>query len=86
MVALNRVVALAMVEGAQAGLDALAAACAAHPALAQHHRLDSVRAHLLEMRGDPEAARVAYLRAAARTLSLPEQGYLRAQAARLGDR
>ncbi|MEV0978199.1 sigma-70 family RNA polymerase sigma factor [Streptomyces sp. NPDC049915] len=79
---LNRAVAVAMVHGAKAGLaelDALASE------LTTGHRLDSVRAHLLERAGDPEAARAAYESAAAKTLSLPEQRYLRARAARLGD-
>jgi RNA polymerase sigma factor (sigma-70 family) len=79
---LNRAVAVAMVHGPKAGLaelDALA------PELTTGHRLDSVRAHLLERAGDPEAARAAYESAAAKTLSLPEQRYLRARAARLGD-
>ncbi|MFF2654546.1 RNA polymerase sigma factor [Streptomyces sp. NPDC058045] len=79
---LNRAVAIAMVHGPKAGLaelDALA------PELITGHRLDSVRAHLLERAGDPEAARAAYESAAAKTLSLPEQRYLRARAARLGD-
>ncbi|WP_225630958.1 RNA polymerase sigma factor [Streptomyces solaniscabiei] len=79
---LNRAVAIAMVHGPEAGLaelDALA------PELSTGHRLDAVRAHLLERAGDPEAARAAYESAAAKTLSLPEQRYLRARAARLGD-
>lgn len=79
---LNRAVAIAMVHGPKAGLaelDALA------PELTTGHRLDSVRAHLLERAGDPKAARAAYESAAAKTLSLPEQRYLRARAARLGD-
>ncbi|MER6849701.1 sigma-70 family RNA polymerase sigma factor [Streptomyces flaveolus] len=79
---LNRAVAIAMVHGPKAGLaelDALA------PQLTTGHRLDSVRAHLLERAGDPEAARAAYESAAAKTLSLPEQRYLRARAARLDD-
>lgn len=79
---LNRAVAVGMVHGPAAGLaelDALA------PELTTGHRLDSVRAHFLERAGDPEAARAAYESAAAKTLSLPEQRYLRARAARLGD-
>ena len=51
--------------------------------LAGHHRLDAVRAHLLEKAGDPEAARAAYGTAAARTFSIPEARYLQARAARL---
>jgi RNA polymerase sigma factor (sigma-70 family) len=82
MVELNRIVAVAMVHGPQAGLRQLAAA-EADPALAGHHRLAAVRAHLLELAGDREAAHAAYLLAARRTLSLPEQRYLRSRAARL---
>jgi len=45
--------------------------------------LDAVRGHLLEMAGDVDASREAYLRAARGTTSLPEQRYLEARAARL---
>ena len=82
MVALNRVVAVAMVHGAETGLQQLAAAETDH-ALTGHHRVDAVRAHLLEMMGDREAAREAYLVAARRTLSVPEQHYLNSRAATL---
>jgi predicted RNA polymerase sigma factor len=51
--------------------------------MAGHHRLDAVRAHLLELAGDREGARVAYRQAARRTLSLAEQRYLESRAARL---
>ena len=57
--------------------------CSDGPALAGHHRVDAVRAHLLEMAGDVEAARADYRRAARRTLSIPEQRYLESRAARL---
>jgi predicted RNA polymerase sigma factor len=53
--------------------------------LAGHHRLDAVRAHLLELAGDPQAAIAHYRRAAGRTASLPERNYLMTQAARLGE-
>jgi predicted RNA polymerase sigma factor len=82
MVTLNRVVALAEVDGPPAALRALEKA-AAEPALADHHRVAAVRAHLLEMAGDLAEARDEYRRAARRTLSLPEQRYLEARAARL---
>ena len=52
-------------------------------ALAGHHRADAVRAHLLDMAGDREAARASYRLAARRTLSIPEQRYLGSRAARL---
>jgi RNA polymerase sigma factor (sigma-70 family) len=83
MVTLNRIVAIAMVHGPQAGLELLAATEArADPALAGHHRVDSVRAHLLDMAGDETAARAHYRLAARRTLSIPEQRYLESRAAR----
>jgi RNA polymerase sigma factor (sigma-70 family) len=82
IVTLNRIVAQAMVDGPQVALAALDKA-ATDPILADHHRLAAVRAHLLEMAGDPEAAREHYRRAARRTLSLPEQRYLESRAARL---
>jgi predicted RNA polymerase sigma factor len=82
MVTLNRIVAVAMVHGPAAGLDQLAAA-ERDAALAGHHRVDAVRAHLLEMAGDREAARAAYRVAARRTLSIPEQRYLESRAERL---
>lgn len=82
MVTLNRIVALAMVRGPQAGLHELARA-EEDPALAQHYRVDAVRAHLLEIAGDGEAARDGYRRAARRTLSIPERRYLESRAARV---
>jgi RNA polymerase sigma factor (sigma-70 family) len=82
IVTLTRVVAVAMVHGPEAGLGQLAAA-EADPALAGHHRVDAVRAHLLELAGDHEAAHAAYRLAARRTLSLAEQRYLQSRAARL---
>jgi RNA polymerase sigma factor (sigma-70 family) len=82
MVTLSRVVAFAMVHGPRAGLEELAGAVA-DPALAGHHRVDSVRAHLLELAGDRDEARTLYRRAARRTLSIPEQRYLEARAERL---
>jgi RNA polymerase sigma factor (sigma-70 family) len=81
MVTLNRVVALAMVSGPHAGLDLLTS-LDTDEQLAGHHRVDAVRAHLLDMAGDPDAARAAYQEAARKTTSVPEQRYLRARAAR----
>jgi RNA polymerase sigma factor (sigma-70 family) len=83
MVTLNRIVALAMVEGPREGLARLADA-EAEPALAGHHRVEAVRAHLLDLAGDHGAARDAYARAARRTLSIPEQRYLESRVHRLG--
>lgn len=82
MVALNRAVALAMVEGPEAGLDALDA-LSVDDRVNASHRLESVRSHLLEMNGDTEAARNAYVDAARRAVSIPERRYLISRAARL---
>ncbi|MPZ61203.1 MAG: sigma-70 family RNA polymerase sigma factor [Propionibacteriales bacterium] len=83
MVTLNRIVAVAMTHGPERGLRELAAA-ETDDALSGHHRVHAVRAHLLEMTGDREAARDAYVLAARRTLSVPEQRYLESRAATLG--
>jgi RNA polymerase sigma factor (sigma-70 family) len=82
MVTLNHAVAVAMVHGPRAGLDLLET-LSGDSRLAEHHRLEAVRAHLLEMTGDTPAAHAAYLLAAQRTTSLPEQRYLEGKAARL---
>ena len=79
MVALNRIVAHAMVHGPLPALAHLAAA-EADPALAGHHRVHAVRAHLLDLAGDHQAAREHYLTAARTTLSLPERRHLEAKA------
>src|SRR5690606_519136 len=50
MVTLNRAVAVAMVQGPEAGL-AMLEPLDADPRMARHHRLASVRAHLLEQIG-----------------------------------
>jgi predicted RNA polymerase sigma factor len=81
MVTLNRIVAVAMVDGPAIALDQLDAA-AKDPALAGHYRVDAVRAHLLDRAGDHDSAREHYRRAAQRTLSLPEQQYLQSRANR----
>jgi RNA polymerase sigma factor (sigma-70 family) len=82
MVTLNHAVALAMVEGPQAGLELLRT-LAADERMTEHHRLAAVRAHLLEMAGDHDAARRDYLLAARRTTSVPERRYLEDRAGRL---
>ena len=79
MVTLNRIVALAEVDGPAVALARLTEAAE----LAGHHRVAAVRAHLLEMTGDRAAARDEYLRAARLTLSVPEQRYLESRAGRL---
>ncbi|TQK45539.1 RNA polymerase ECF family sigma subunit [Streptomyces sp. SLBN-118] len=80
MAELGRAVAVAMVHGPRAGLAEVAGL---EDRLAGHHRLDAVRAHLLEKAGDAEGARAAYQLAARRTLSVPETRYLQMRAARL---
>ena len=82
MITLNRAVALAMVRGPGAGLRLLES-LDVDERVARHHRLPAVRAHLLEMDGQPGPARVAYLAAARRTTSGPEKLYLESRAARL---
>jgi predicted RNA polymerase sigma factor len=82
VVTLNHAVAVAMVAGPQAGLD-LVAGLAGDERIARSHRVDAVRAHLLEMAGDHAAAREAYRSAARRTTSMPERRHLVARAARL---
>ena len=80
MVTLNRAVATAMVHGPSAGLallDGLA------DRLGDHHRLHSVRAHLLEQAGDGPHAIAEFEAAAARTTNLRERDYLVTKAARL---
>jgi RNA polymerase sigma factor (sigma-70 family) len=72
MVELNYAIAVAMVHGPTAGLELLASL----DSLAGHYRLDAVRAHLLEMAGDSQAAIDHYRRAAAGTASIPERNYL----------
>ena len=80
MATLNRAVAVAMVNGPEAGLAILAEL---DDRLASHHRLYAVRAHLLELAGDTDSAIAHYRQAASRTTSRAEQHYLIGQAARL---
>lgn len=82
MVRLNHAVALAMARGPAVGLARLDE-LEGDKRLAGHHRLAAVRAHLLEMAGEREAAIAAYRAAAALTASEPEQRYLLGRAARL---
>jgi RNA polymerase sigma factor (sigma-70 family) len=84
MITLNQAVAVAMVRGPQAGLDLLST-LDEDDRIGGHHRLEAVRAHLLEMTGDRAAARLSYRAAARRTTSLPERRYLENRAARLMD-
>jgi RNA polymerase sigma factor (sigma-70 family) len=82
VVRLNHAVAVAMVRGPQAGLELLAG-LDADERMTGSHQLHAVRAHLLEMADERDAARDAYLAAATRTSNLPQQRYLHARAARL---
>jgi RNA polymerase sigma factor (sigma-70 family) len=82
MVTLNHAVAVAMVYGPSKGLELLKA-LDSDDRLAEHHRLDAVRAHLFEMLGDHVSAVAHYRIAAARTASIPERNYLLTKAARL---
>jgi RNA polymerase sigma factor (sigma-70 family) len=82
MVTLNRAIALAETEGPLAGL-ALLSTLDGDERVAGHHRLLSVRAHLLEKAGDPAGAYEHYRRAAKATASVAEQRYLESRASRV---
>jgi RNA polymerase sigma factor (sigma-70 family) len=84
MVTLNHASAVAMVHGPLAGLERLEA-LDKDERLAGHHRLDAVRAHLLELSGNTAGAIAHYRAAAERTASIPERNYLITQAARLSE-
>ncbi len=79
MVTLNHAVAVAMVHGPQAGLGLLEG-LDDDERMSGHHRLDAVRAHLLELAGDHKTAAAHYRAAARRTTSLPERRYLTTRA------
>ena len=84
MVRLNHAIAAAMVHARR-----LAWNCwmrlAADTRLVEHHRLDAVRAHLLELAGDRADAARHYRTAGAKTGNLAERAYLLMQAARLAN-
>jgi RNA polymerase sigma factor (sigma-70 family) len=82
MVTLNRAIALAETKGPQAGL-ALLSALDDDERMAGHHRLLSVRAHLLEKSGDRAGAYEHYRRAAKSTASIAERRYLESRASRV---
>ena len=84
MIVLNHAIAAAMVHGPKKGLELLNL-LDSDTRLAERHRLEAVRAHLLEMTGDHEAAIRHYRIAASRATSMPERNYLIMQAARLSD-
>ena len=85
MIALNRAVAIAMVEGPAAGL-LVVDTIAQDERLKDHYRVDAVRAHLYERLDQRDLALGHYRRAAERTASLPERNYLLIRAARLASR
>jgi len=82
MATLNHAIATAMVHGPARGLEMLKP-LDSDARFSGHHRLDAVRAHLLEMLGDRDDAIKHYRTAARRTTSIPERNYLMTQAARL---
>ncbi|MBV8829844.1 MAG: hypothetical protein JO108_11520 [Acidobacteriaceae bacterium] len=82
MVILNHAIAVAMVHGPKEGLHRLDG-LKGDRRIAEHHRVDAVRAHLLEMAGDSQAAARYYREAAGKTDNLPERNYLLMQAARM---
>jgi predicted RNA polymerase sigma factor len=84
MVTLNHAIAIAMVHGPSKGLELLKV-LDSDPRSVGHYRLDAVRAHLLEMAGDTQAAITHYQLAANRTTSTPERNYLITQTARLSE-
>ncbi|MGY3680649.1 RNA polymerase sigma factor [Streptomyces sp. TE33382] len=85
VVTLNRAIALAETEGPAAGL-ALLSTLDGDARLAGHHRLLSVRAHLLEKTGDTAGAYEHYRRAARATASIAERRYLESRAGRVRPR
>lgn len=84
VVTLNRAVAVAMVHGPRAGLAELGT-LDSDDRMAGNHRVHAVRAHLLELAGDTDAAIDAYREAARLSRSMQEQRYLSLRAARLAE-
>ncbi|KAB2346095.1 RNA polymerase sigma factor [Actinomadura rudentiformis] len=84
MVTLSKAVADAMVSGPGAGL-AIVAELEADDRMARHHRLDAVRAHLLEMADRRQDALTSYRTASRYATSVPEKRYLDTRAAKLAD-
>lgn len=85
VVELNRAIAVAMIEGPARALELLER-LEHDKRLAAGHRLDAVRAHLLEKAGDLPKAIDCYRRAASRTTSTPERDYLMRRIARLAEK
>jgi predicted RNA polymerase sigma factor len=82
MVVMNHAIAAAMVHGPAQGL-ALLKPLENDERLAGNHRLDAVKAHLLERSGADDAAIELYRLAATRTNSIPEKNYLMLRAAQV---
>ena len=80
MVTLNLAIAAAMVHGPAVGLEMLAT-LDDDARIRGHHRLDAVRAHLLERAGDRGSAAAHYRAAAKHTMNLAERDYLVTKAA-----
>jgi len=80
VVTLNKAVAVGWARGPLAGLAALAE-LDGDERMAGNHRVEAVRAHLLDRAGDRAAAYRAYRAAASMTASVPEQRYLMVRAA-----
>jgi predicted RNA polymerase sigma factor len=83
VVELNRAVAVGMAEGPAAAL-ALVQSLSAEPSLRRHHRLPSVRGHLLEKLGRLEEARAEFERAASLAQNARERALLLRRAAACG--
>jgi RNA polymerase sigma-70 factor (ECF subfamily) len=86
IVALNRAVAVAMRDGAAAGLaliDALLADASAGAVLARHHLTHAAQADLYRRLGRVSEARAAYERALTLAQQAPEQRFLRERLAAL---
>ncbi len=79
IISLNRAVAMAMVEGPEAGLERVSQ-LAKDERLKGHYRVEAVRAHLYERAGRLDLAVEHYRRAAEGTASLPEKNYLLSKA------
>ena len=84
MTVMNHAIAAAMVDGPTKGLELLAP-LEQDERLRGNHRLDAVRAHLIERTGERDAAVKLYQSAASKTSSIPEKNYLMLKAARLRD-
>jgi predicted RNA polymerase sigma factor len=82
LVALNRAIALAMVQGPAAGLAALEALDGDARLAGQHFRMDAVRAHLHELAGEREAALRHFRAAAEGAENAAEREYLGRKARR----